>query len=104
MQSARVTSMQVISKEGLQDGIRPTTWDSRLIARTSPAATGSAFESVEDRLEPYGTSTLLTRRTTVFSYLHPSWYWRSFERLGIKSEHAYILKDVVFRSAPSWMM
>jgi hypothetical protein len=57
------------------------------------------FESAEYRLEPYGINTLLTRRTTVFSYLHPTWYWRSFERLGVESEHAYILKDVVLRSA-----
>lgn len=56
------------------------------------------FESAEYRLESQGSNTLLTRRTTVVSYLHPTWYWRSFERLGVESEHAYILKDVVLRS------
>jgi hypothetical protein len=56
------------------------------------------FESADYRLEPFGGMTLLTRRTTVFSYLHPSWYWRRFERLGVESEHAYILRDVVLRA------
>ena len=56
------------------------------------------FESADYRLEPSGGTTWLTRRTTVFSYLHPSWYWRTFERLGVESEHAYILRDVVLRA------
>lgn len=56
------------------------------------------FESADYRLEPFGDITLLTRRTTVFSYLHPSWYWRHFEHLGVESEHAYILRDVVLRA------
>lgn len=57
------------------------------------------FESAEYRLEPHGPMTLLTRRTTVSSHLHPAWYWRPFERLGVESEHAYILRDVVGRAA-----
>ena len=57
------------------------------------------FESAEYRLEPKGSMTLLTRRTTVSSHLHPSWYWRRFERLGVESEHGYILRDVVRRAA-----
>jgi hypothetical protein len=57
-----------------------------------------AFESAEYRLEPSGSMTRLTRSTTVLSYLHPSWYWRRFERLGVESEHSYILRDVVLRA------
>lgn len=56
------------------------------------------FESADYRLESLGDRTRLTRRTTVFSYLRPAWYWRSFERLGVESEHAYILRDVVLRT------
>jgi hypothetical protein len=56
------------------------------------------FESAEYRLEPRGGSTLLIRQTTVRSYLHPSWYWRGFERLGLESEHIYILRDVLQRA------
>lgn len=57
-----------------------------------------AFESAEYRLEPDGSVTRLTRKTTVLSYLHPAWYWRRFERLGVESEHNYILQDVLLKA------
>jgi hypothetical protein len=57
------------------------------------------FERAEYRLELHGQSTALTRTTTVTSYLHPTWYWRGLERLGVESEHCYILQDVVQRAA-----
>jgi hypothetical protein len=56
------------------------------------------FESADYSLEWLGDRTRLTRRTTVFSYLRPAWYWRSFERLGVEAEHSYILHDVVLRT------
>jgi len=56
------------------------------------------FESAEYRLQPNGRMTLLTRTTTVSSLLHPAWYWRRFERLGVESEHNYILLDLVLRA------
>lgn len=56
------------------------------------------FESAEYRLEAQGSATLLTRRTTVFSYLHPAWYWRGLERMGVEEEHDYILRDVAARA------
>jgi hypothetical protein len=52
------------------------------------------FESAEYTLEPKGSVTVLTRRTTIVSTLHPAWYWRPFERWGVESEHEYILRDV----------
>lgn len=57
------------------------------------------FESAEYRLQPNGRMTLLTRTTTISSRLHPAWYWRRFELLGVESEHNYILLDVVRRAA-----
>jgi len=57
------------------------------------------FESAEYRLRANGHTTLLTRTTTISSHLHPAWYWRRFERLGVESEHEYILQDVVLRAA-----
>jgi hypothetical protein len=57
------------------------------------------FESADYRLEPLGNTTMLTRRTVAFSYLHPTWYWRGFERFGIESEHNYILRDVALKMA-----
>jgi len=63
-----------------------------------PGAYWLKFEAAEYRLEPHGTGTVVTRRTTVSSYLHPSWYWRRFERLGVESEHGYILRDLALRA------
>jgi hypothetical protein len=57
------------------------------------------FENAEYRLRANGSRTLLTRTTTISSHLHPAWYWRPFERLGVESEHDYILRDVVLRAA-----
>jgi hypothetical protein len=57
------------------------------------------FENAEYRLQANGSSSFLTRTTTISSHLHPAWYWRRFERLGVESEHDYILRDVVLRAA-----
>jgi hypothetical protein len=57
------------------------------------------FESADYNLESMGPLTRLTRTTTVVSHLEPVWYWRRFERLGVESEHKYILQDVAQRSA-----
>jgi hypothetical protein len=58
-----------------------------------------SFERAEYQLQANGAGTLLTRTTTVSSRLHPSWYWRPFERLGIESEHSYILRDVALKAS-----
>jgi hypothetical protein len=58
------------------------------------------FESAEYNLRTMGSDTLLTRRTTVLSYLHPTWYWRPLERFGVESEHVYILGDLARRAKP----
>lgn len=57
-----------------------------------------SFESAEYLLRANGHMTVLTRITVVSSRLHPAWYWRPFERLGVESEHDYILQDVVLRA------
>lgn len=53
------------------------------------------FEGAEYRLASRGPATMLTRRTTFFSHLRPAWYWRPLERIGVESEHNYILQDLV---------
>jgi hypothetical protein len=57
------------------------------------------FEKAAYRLQLDGNSTILTRTTTVSSRLLPAWYWRPFERLGVSSEHRYILQDAVLKAA-----
>jgi hypothetical protein len=55
------------------------------------------FERAVYELRPEGTGTRLTRTTTITSHLYPVWYWRYFERLGVASEHDYILRDLADR-------
>ena len=52
------------------------------------------FENAQYGLRQEGSATRLIRTTTIISHLHPIWYWRYFERLGVASEHEYILNDV----------
>ena len=56
------------------------------------------FESAEYRLQPEEHKTLLIRTTAISSHLHPAWYWRTFEKLGVESEHKYILQDILLKS------
>jgi len=57
------------------------------------------FLQAEYRLQGTGQMvTVLTRSTTVTSQLYPAWYWRPFERLGVESEHRYILQDVASKA------
>lgn len=55
------------------------------------------FENAQYELRQEGSVTRLTRTTTIVSHLHPIWYWRYFERLGVASEHEYILNDVALQ-------
>jgi hypothetical protein len=56
------------------------------------------FESAEYDLKTDRDATVLTRTTTISSHLLPRWYWRPFERLGVESEHRYILQDVALKA------
>ena len=56
------------------------------------------FERAEYRLKSKGPTTVLTSTTTITSHLAPSWYWGRFERLGVQSEHTYILQDIALRA------
>jgi len=55
------------------------------------------FETASYELRREGAGTRLTRTTTITSHLHPIWYWRYFERLGVAQEHDYILRDLANR-------
>lgn len=55
------------------------------------------FETAAYELHQEGSGTRLTRTTTITSHLYPVWYWRYFERLGVSSEHDYLLRDLADR-------
>ena len=55
------------------------------------------FEKAAYELRQEGSGTRLTRTTTITSHLYPVWYWRYFERLGVSSEHEYLLRDLSSR-------
>jgi hypothetical protein len=52
------------------------------------------FEKAAYELHAEGSGTRLTRTTKITSHLYPVWYWRYFERLGVSSEHDYLLQDL----------
>jgi hypothetical protein len=55
------------------------------------------FEKAAYELRPDGSGTRLTRTTTITSHVYPVWYWCYFERLGVSSEHEYLLGDLSSR-------
>jgi hypothetical protein len=56
------------------------------------------FEEAKYDLRKEGGDTVLTRSTTIVSYLYPAWYWGPLERWGVQSEHGYIFSDLARRS------
>ncbi len=56
------------------------------------------FETASYHLEAKASGTQLTRTTVISSHLYPAWYWRPLERLGVESEHKYLLQDVANRT------
>jgi hypothetical protein len=69
-----------------------------IIDRTNmPGRHWLGFENATYELQPEGSATRLIRTTTITSHLRPVWYWRYFERLGVASEHEYLLSDVASR-------
>ena len=52
------------------------------------------FEMADYELRAENGGTTVTRTTTITSHLYPVWYWRYFERLGVASEHRYLLSDL----------
>jgi hypothetical protein len=69
-----------------------------IIDRTNmPGRHWLGFENATYELQPEGSATRLTRTTTITSHLRPVLYWRYFERLGVASEHEYLLRDVASR-------
>lgn len=56
------------------------------------------FEDAKYDLRREGGETVLTRTTTIVSYLYPAWYWAPLERWGVQSEHGYIFSDLARRS------
>jgi hypothetical protein len=59
------------------------------------------FEYAKYELRWDGSQTVLTRTTAIISNLYPAWYWRTFERWGVRSEHEYIFSDLARRLPPS---
>jgi len=69
-----------------------------LIDRTNlPGRHWLGFEDAAYDLVQDNPGMILTRRTKIISTLYPAFYWRAFERWGVKSEHEYVLADLARR-------
>jgi hypothetical protein len=75
----------------------PYSMDLTIDRTNMPGRHWLGFESATYELRQEGSGTRLTRTTTITSHLYPVWYWRYFERLGVSSEHEYLLRDLSSR-------
>lgn len=69
--------------------------DLHIVRTTLPGRHWLRFESASYVLDVQSPNqTRVTRKTTIASKLHPDWYWRYFEVMGIKAEHDYLLASL----------
>ena len=62
---------------------------------TLPGRHWLKFKNAAYELRPSGDGrTLLVRQTTITSRLHPAWYWRPLEKIGVETEHEYLFEEV----------
>ncbi|MFN2481212.1 MAG: hypothetical protein ABR554_07080 [Pyrinomonadaceae bacterium] len=67
---------------------------------TLPGRHWLKFKNAAYELRREGESrTLLFRQTTITSRLHPAWYWRPLENMGVQAEHGYLFADLAARFA-----
>src|SRR5215475_16147159 len=69
----------------------------RITESTSPGRDWLTFLEASYELHAAGEATRIVRHTTIGTRLYPRWYWRSFERWGVTSEH-----DFVFANLRAW--
>jgi hypothetical protein len=70
----------------------------KITESTLPGRHWLKFVDASYEFNPQGDKTLVVRTTTISSRLYPRWYWRQFEEYGVRSEHEYVLSDLVRRA------
>lgn len=70
----------------------------KITESTLPGRHWLKFVDASWEFMPQGDKTLVIRTTTIASRLYPRWYWRQFEEYGVRSEHEYVLTDLVRRA------
>ena len=70
----------------------------KITESTLPGRHWLKFVDASYEFIPQGDKTLVFRTTTISSRLYPRWYWRQFEEYGVRSEHEYVLSDLVRRA------
>ena len=70
----------------------------KITESTLPGRHWLKFVDASWEFTPQGDRTLAVRTTTISSRLYPRWYWRQFEEYGVRSEHEYVLSDLLRRA------
>ncbi len=65
---------------------------------TLPGRKWLGFLGAQYSLREIDGQTLVTRTTTVSSWLRPIWYWSIFEKLALDLEHEYLLESLRMRT------
>jgi hypothetical protein len=81
-------------KETVTKWVPPSVMGLSIDRTNLPGRRWLGFESASYELRSEGTGTILTRTTIITSHLYPEFYWRPFERWGVRSEHQYIFDDL----------
>lgn len=76
------------------DWHRPRSIAMRISKSTLPGRKWLRFVDASYELIPEGDATRVIRHTTIASKLYPRWYWRPFEKWGVKSEHEFVLSSL----------
>ncbi len=81
-------------KESITEWNPPLTMKMNITDAQVPGRDWLGFQTASYELREEDGRTLLIRKTTIESRLLPGWYWRPLERLGVETEHNYLLEYV----------
>jgi len=79
---------------------RVTVWEApkrmhlEIIKSTLPGRPWMGYIDANYKLIERGNTTELIRTTTITSKLAPEWYWQTFERIGVHTEHEYLFAEI----------
>ncbi len=73
---------------------KPSRMEFEITGDTLPGNQWLTFSKAGYELTEEAGKTRVTRHTTIESRLWPRWYWEPIERLGVRSEHDFVLQSL----------
>ena len=73
---------------------KPSRMEFEITCDTLPGNQWLTFSKAGYELTEEAGEIRVTRHTTIESRLWPRWYWEPIERLGVRSEHDFVLQSL----------